>query len=70
VARSAMLYDLEAVAVQLRLMQPVIASRDGLGCRGDTGADELRGHAQECRRNQRPLPVARPAPDVYSCDEP
>jgi Zn-dependent alcohol dehydrogenase len=45
--RSAILDDLEAVAVELRLMQPVIASRDGLGGRGDAGTDELRGHAQD-----------------------
>jgi hypothetical protein len=37
--------SLEAVAVELRLMQPGVASRNGLGCRGEAGADELRGHA-------------------------
>jgi hypothetical protein len=26
-------------------MHPVLASRDGLGCRGDAEADELCGHA-------------------------
>lgn len=40
--------DLEAIAVELRLMQPIIASRNGLGDRGDAGTDELRsGHPQD-----------------------
>jgi hypothetical protein len=40
--------DLEAIAVELRLMQPGIASRDSLGGHGNAGTDELRrrrGHA-------------------------
>ena len=39
--------NLEAATVEFRLMQPVIASRDGLGGRGDAGADEFRGHIQD-----------------------
>jgi len=44
---AAVLDDLGAIAVELRLMQPGIALRDGLGGSGDAGADELHGHETE-----------------------
>jgi len=39
--------DLEAIAVELRLMEPGIVLRDGLCGGGDAGTDELRCHAQD-----------------------
>ena len=44
---SAVLDDLEAVAVELRLMQPIVTARNGLGGGGDARTDELRWHAQD-----------------------
>ena len=41
--------DLEAVAVELRLMQPGAVLRDGLGGRGEARSDELRRHAAALR---------------------
>jgi hypothetical protein len=39
--------DLEAIPGELRLMQPGVALRGGLGGGGDAGTDELRGHSKD-----------------------